>query len=95
MRRIILRLVIALGTGVALVTAATLLQPRFVAGSMPDLVCELFLIPGKLLAVPFRDRGTASPEFLWRSRTFGSVILAVINFLVLPAGKSSAKVISG
>jgi hypothetical protein len=94
MRRMIVRLVIAVATGVALVTSASFLQPRFAAGSIPDLLCELTLMPGKLLAVPFHDRGTASPEFLWRSRTLGSVILALISFLVLPAEKVSAKVSS-
>lgn len=88
MRRSLARLVIAFGIGVALVTAATLLQPRFVAGSIPDGVCELILIPGKLLAVPFHDRGDASPEFLWRSRVFGAIILSVITFLLLPHEKS-------
>jgi hypothetical protein len=71
--------------GIALVTAATQLQPRFVAGSTADLVCELVLLSGKLLAVPFHDHGNASPEFLWRSRMFGSVTLSAITFLVLSA----------
>jgi len=77
------------------VTAATLLQPRFVAGSVPDMVCELILMPGKLLAIPFRDRGNASPEFLWRSRVFGSIILSAITFLVLPTRKVARSVVSG
>lgn len=94
MRRKLLRLVIAFGIGTALVTAATLLQPRFVAGSIPYLVCELILIPGKLLAVPFRDRGTASPEFLWRSRVFGSIVLSTIAFLVLSSRKVTRGVVS-
>jgi hypothetical protein len=94
MRRNLSRLVIAFGIGIMLVTAATLLQPRFGAGSVPDLVCELILMPGKLLAVPFRDRGNASPEFLWRSRVFGSIILSAITFLVLPAGKVARSVVS-
>ncbi|QNI33374.1 hypothetical protein H7849_05295 [Alloacidobacterium dinghuense] len=89
-----MRLVTGFGIGVSLVTVATLLQPRFVAGSIPDGVFELILLPGKLLAVPFHDRGTASPEFLWRSRVFGSMILSVITFLVLPARKMSRNVTS-
>jgi hypothetical protein len=52
-----MRLVNASVIGIALVTAATLLQPRFVAGSDSDLLCEPILMPGKLLPVPFRDRG--------------------------------------
>jgi hypothetical protein len=33
------------------------------------------------------DRGNASPEFLWRSRVFGPIILSAIAFLVLSARK--------
>ena len=95
MRRRPVRLLIAFGIGVALVTVATLLQPRFVAGSIPDGICELILMPGKLLAIPFHDRGNASPEFLWRSRVLGSIILSVITFLVVPVGKVSRNVVSG
>ena len=95
MRRTLIRLVIAFAIGIALVTGATLLQPRFVAGSVPDLVCELILVPGKLLAVPFHDRGNASPEFLWRSRVFGSITLSAVTFLVLPARKIARIVTSG
>ena len=84
-------LVVACLIGIALVTAATLLQPRFMAGSGPDLVCELILMPGKLLAVPFSDRGNASPEFLWRSRVFGSIILSAIVFLVFVRKKGRPK----
>lgn len=89
MRRTLTRLVIAFAIGIALITAATILQPRFVAGSVADSVCELILMPGKLLAVPFHDRGNASPEFLWRSRVFGSVTLSAIVFLALSARKVS------
>jgi hypothetical protein len=46
----------------------TLLQPYFKAGSVPDGICEVLLLPGKLIATPFHDRGSASPEFLWRAR---------------------------
>jgi hypothetical protein len=89
-----MRFLIAVGIGIGLVTTATLLQPRFVAGSIPDGICELILTPGKLLAVPFLDRGNASPEFLWRSRVFGSIILSVIAFLVLPAKRTRRRIVS-
>jgi hypothetical protein len=94
MRLNLLRLAIALGIGIALEAAATLLQPRFVVGSIPDWVCELLLIPGKLLAVPFHDRGNASPEFLWRSRVFGSVILSAIALLVFPGRMATRREVS-
>ena len=58
------------------VVGVSVWQPHFVAGSVPDLACELVLMPGKLFASMFRDRGTASPEFLWRSRTATAVLLA-------------------
>ncbi len=48
-------------------------------------------MPGKLLAVPFSDRGNASPEFLWRSRVFGSIILSAIVFLVFVRKKGRPK----
>lgn len=69
---------------------ATLCQPEFVAGSVPDLLCELVLLPGKLLATPFHDHGTASPEFLWRSRLFGTLLLIGLAFMLLrPRRKTS------
>jgi hypothetical protein len=77
----------ALAAGCALVALATLCQPHFVAGSLADFLCELILLPGKLLAVPFHDRGSASPEFLWRSRVFGAVLIGVLVYLVLTAKK--------
>jgi hypothetical protein len=89
-----MRLVIAFVIGIALVTNATLLQPRFVAGSGPDLVCELILMPGKLLSVPFRDRGNASPEILWRSRVLGSIILTAVAFFALSARRVAQRVAS-
>lgn len=92
MRQKLKRILIAIGIGTALVTTATAFQPRFVAGSKPDLICELILMPGKLLAVPFHDRGNASPEFLWRSRVFGAVILSAIAFCVWPTRRTSRSV---
>ena len=58
-------------------------QPHFVAGSGADLACEVILIPGKLFASMFHDRGTASPEFLWRSRTATGVLLAAVLYFLL------------
>lgn len=70
----------------SLVTALTAkLQPRLVAGSIPDLICELILLPGKLFAILFHDHGNASPEFLWRVWIFTAVILsAFIYFIMRP-----------
>jgi hypothetical protein len=70
------RLAVAFLIGVALTAAASVLQPHFKAGSIPDLACELLLLPGKLFASLFQDRGNASPEFLWRSRTATAILLS-------------------
>ena len=94
MKPSLIRVLIGFCIGVALVTAATLAQPRFVSGSIPDCICELVLMPGKLLAVPFHDRGNASPEFLWRSRVFGSLVLSLVAFLALSLKRSRRSVIS-
>jgi hypothetical protein len=73
----------AILVGCALTAIPTLLQPHFKAGSVPDFVCEILLLPGKLVATPFHDRGNASPEFLWRSRAatatlFGGLVYGVL-----------------
>jgi hypothetical protein len=77
------KLVIAVLIGSALTVALAVLQPRFKAGSVPDLLCEVLLLPGKLIATPFRDRGNASPEFLWRSRSATAAILSGIAWWIL------------
>jgi len=61
----------------------SILQPRFRAGSFPDFVCEFVLLPGKLVATPFHDRGDASPEFLWRSRLATAVLFGGLAYWTL------------
>ncbi len=68
---------------VILVWTVAVVQPHFVAGSVADLACEVILIPGKLFASMFSDRGTASPEFLWRSRISTVVMLATVLYFVM------------
>jgi hypothetical protein len=68
---------------VVVVWTVAVVQPHFVAGSVADLACEVILIPGKLFASMFSDRGTASPEFLWRSRIATVVLLATVLYLVM------------
>jgi len=77
------RIVIATLIGCALTAGVTLLQPRLNAGSIPDLFCEVLLLPGKLVAGLFNDRGTASPEFVWRSRVVTAAFLAGVGWLCL------------
>lgn len=66
-------------TGIAYVS-----QPHFRADTAPDLISELMLLPGKLAATPFADRGTASAEFTWRSLAANVAILTAIAYFILP-----------
>jgi hypothetical protein len=77
------RLFIAILIGSALTVALAFLQPRFKAGSLPDIFCEVLLLPGKLIVMPFPDRGNASPEFLWRSSSATAAILSGIAWCIL------------
>jgi hypothetical protein len=77
------RIAMALLIGAALTAAASVFQPQFKAGSIFDLACELLLLPGKLFASFFQDRGDASPEFLWRSRIATGVVLAGVAWCCL------------
>ena len=63
--------------------AAAILQPRFKAGSTPDLLSELILLPGKLAATPFPFRGDASPEFLWFSRIATAILFSCLAYWAL------------
>jgi hypothetical protein len=74
---------LAVVVGCAVAAIPTLLQPHFKAGSLPELICEIFLLPGELLATPFKDRGTASPEFLWRSRIATVIVFGGLAYLIL------------
>jgi hypothetical protein len=83
------RLALAILVGCAI---ATMFQSSDKAGSFPDLVCELLSLPGDLLAtligIIFHDRGTASPEFLWRSRSAAAVLFGGLAYWVLGAENS-------
>jgi hypothetical protein len=85
------RILIALLIGCAITAALALLQHRFKAGSIPDLICEMLLLPGELFATPFHDRGTASPEFLWRSRIATAAILTSVAWWVLRRRRGASK----
>jgi len=79
----LVRIALAIVMASAIVAVATLSQLHFKAGSIPDLLCESVLLPGKLFATPFHDRGTASPEFLWRSRVFTAILFSVVAYPLL------------
>jgi len=83
------RIALAILIGCAIAAIPSILQPLFKAGSFPDLACELALLPGKLIATPFHDRGTASPEFLWRSRLATAVLFGGLAYWALGYRKSS------
>ena len=85
------RIVLPILVGCAVAVIAPLFQPHFKAGSFLDFACEVFLLPGQLIASPFHDRGTASPEFLWRSRVatailFGGLTYGVLHYQRSPRG---------
>jgi len=55
---------VAVAVGLLAAAVPATIQHRFKAGSVPDGLCELVLLPGKIVASPFPNRGDASPEFL-------------------------------
>ncbi len=77
------RILLSAPMGVVVTAALSVLQPHFKAGSIPDLACELVLLPGNMFATLFHDRGDASPEFLWRSSIATTVVLAGVAWCVL------------
>jgi hypothetical protein len=77
------RIVAALLVGCAIALIPTLVQPHFRAGSLIDSVCEMFLLPGKLIATLFHDTGTASPEFLWHSRVATAILFGGLAYGIL------------
>lgn len=77
------RIAVALLIGCAVAAVPSIFQPHFKAGSIPDLVCELVLLPGKLIAGLFHNHGTASPEFLWLSRVATAVLFGGLVFTAL------------
>ncbi len=83
------RIALAILIGCTIAAVPSVIQPYFRAGSFPDLACELVLLPGKLIASPFHDRGTASPEFLWRSRIATAVLFGGLAYWALRYRKSS------
>ena len=89
------RIAVALLIGCAVAAVALIFQPHFKAGSIPDLVCELVLLPGKLIAGLFHNRGTASPEFLWLSRVatavlFGGFVFAALRYTKFQTDRKSS-----
>jgi hypothetical protein len=77
------RVALAVLIGAAIAAALSILQHQFKAGSIPDSACELLLLPGNVIASFFQDRGTASSEFLWRSRIATAVLLSGIAWCCL------------
>jgi hypothetical protein len=74
---------VAVTIGSLLTALPAVFQHRFKAGSIPDFICELMLFPGSLFATLFHDRGTASPEFLWRSWLFTAVLFSGLVYIPL------------
>ncbi len=72
---------IAVLLGCIVTAVLSVLENHFKAGSVPDLTCGLLMSPGKLITTPFHDRGSASPEFLWRSRIAEAAVLSALLWL--------------
>jgi hypothetical protein len=85
------RIVLAILVGSAVAAIPALLQSHFKAGSFPDLICEMCLLPGKVIATLFHDRGSASPEFLWRTRAATAIFFGVLAYGVLHYRKQPQK----
>jgi len=75
-----LALILAILIGFAAVAIPTALQPRLLAGSVPDLICSVMLAPGTMVADLFLDRGTASPEFLPLSRLITFILFGGVTY---------------
>jgi hypothetical protein len=57
------RIVLAILVGSAVAAIPALLQSHFKAGSFPDLICEMRLLPGKVIARFFRTEVLQAPSF--------------------------------
>jgi hypothetical protein len=77
------KLAVALLIGTSITILTVKFQHQLKAGSIPDLMCELALLPGKLFASIFHDHGTASAEFLWRTWVFTAALLSGIAYMAL------------
>jgi hypothetical protein len=77
------RVTVALLIGIGFAAFPAILQPHFKAGSLADLICGVILLPGMLVATPFHDRGTASPEFLWRTWLATVAIFGGLSYWLL------------
>ena len=75
-----LALILAILIGLAAVAIPTALQPRLLAGSVPDLICNVMLAPGTMVANLFLDRGTESPQFLPLSRLITFIVFGGVAY---------------
>lgn len=87
------RTALALLVGCTVATIASTLQYHFKAGSFPDLVFVLLSVPGDLIATligsVFHDRGTLSPEFLWRPRLATATLFGGLAYWTMRQRKLS------
>lgn len=89
-KRTIWRALIAVAAGTLITAGSALAQLHFKAGSIPDLAFELIFFAGKLFASLFHDRGTASPEFLWRSWLFTGLVFSGLVYSLTPTIREAA-----
>ena len=84
-----LALVLAILFGFAAVAIPTALQNHFPVGSVPDVVCNMMLAPGWLIAGLFHDRDLANPEFLLLSRLITFILFGAVAYAILSLKKPS------
>ncbi|MGA7831082.1 MAG: hypothetical protein WCA21_08985 [Terracidiphilus sp.] len=69
--------------GFALMTAAAMIQSHSATGTVPDLVCNVIFFPGKVLALPFHDRGDTGSSFFLHVRIATTIFYAGAAYLML------------
>jgi hypothetical protein len=85
-----LALVYAIFIGFAAVAIPTAVQSHLQADSAPDLVCNLILAPGSLVAANlFHTLDTTSPEFLLLSRLVTFILFGGVAYSILRIEKPS------
>jgi hypothetical protein len=75
--------ILALLIGASTTALTASLQRMFKPDSGPYILCDLFLLPGKILAVFLPNRGTASPEFIAYTYGTSCLLFGGVAFLAL------------
>jgi hypothetical protein len=82
-----LALILSILIGFAGVAIPAALQPRLLAGSIPDLICSVMLAPGTMVANLLLDRGILNPAFLPLSRSITFILFGGVAYGFLSVRK--------